>query len=557
VTASDYEMMQGVLSSDMGSLGDILSVVEGYLHYVDEKKFLGKVLERLKEDGIIKKICDVVSLWQYLREKNSKDWHIIRKEMLRYFEIALYLHSLMTRQEEVKTIRAQNGYSGKASVKSKATVDMEVEDEEGGSLLERIETVIIENKESISVVIEVDPGKIIQREDLLKMVGSFSGLIDMDRKRMILRKYLSQNLKARNPGDDTGFARVRVRRDKILEDTLSELAYISGEDLRTWNFSIIFDKEAGIDAGGLTSEWISLVLKELYGPEQGLFKLSYNEICLYPNPFSYVIPNHLTYFRLAGQMTALSIREEVLCRIPFTRGFLKQILGKRLDLEDLEEVDPQLAKSLQHLLQCGQEDLEYLEQPFTFEMEHLGNKITQELVPGGAEIMVDVNNKEEYVSRLVQEMLVKGASEQVKEFNRGFYEILPTGMIKMFLPYELEMLVCGRSEIGVDDLKSLIRYVGYTGKDEIIKWFWEVMEEYTEEERTSFLFFVTGSSALPPKGYGDVKIVIKKYHASVTSLPIAHTCFNEMELPEYLDKETLKMKLDLAISEGKEGFHIV
>jgi len=30
-----------------------------------------------------------------------------------------------------------------------------------------------------------------------------------------------------------------------------------------------------------------------------------------------------------------------------------------------------------------------------------------------------------------------------------------------------------------------------------------------------------------------------------------------MELPEYVDKETLKMKLDLAISEGKEGFHIV
>jgi len=42
---------------------------------------------------------------------------------------------------------------------------------------------------------------------------------------------------------------VRVRRDKILEDTLTELAYLSSEDLRAWNFTIIFDKEAGIDAG--------------------------------------------------------------------------------------------------------------------------------------------------------------------------------------------------------------------------------------------------------------------------------------------------------------------
>ena len=186
----------------------------------------------------------------------------------------------------------------------------------------------------------------------------------------------------------------------------------------------------------------------------------------------------------------------MLCRIPFTRGFLKQILGKRLDIEDLEEVDPQLARSLKHLLQCGEEDLSYLEQPFVFEMEHLGEKIVQELVPGGAEIIVDEKNKEEYVSSLVQEMLVKSVSEQVKEFSRGFYEVLPMGVIKMFLPYELELLVCGRSEIGVEDLKSLIRYVGYTGKDNIIKWFWEVMEEYTEEERTSFLFFVTGNRGI-------------------------------------------------------------
>ena len=60
--------------------------------------------------------------------------------------------------------------------------------------------------------------------------------------------------------------------------------------------------------GGLTSEWISLVLKELYGPEQGLFKLSYNEICLYPNPFSYIIPNHLAYFRLFDKTDEVASR---------------------------------------------------------------------------------------------------------------------------------------------------------------------------------------------------------------------------------------------------------
>jgi len=189
ISAGDYEVMQGVLSSDIGDLADILSVLERYLYYVDDKKFRNKVMEKLKKYGIIKKICEIVSLWQYLREKNSKDWHIIRKEMLKFFEIALYLHSLMTRQEEAGTgMRTQSGYigGGKSPVKSKAggIDEMEIEQEVN---LERMESVIIENKESISVVIEVDPGRIIQRDDLLKMVGGFSGLIDMDRKRMILK----------------------------------------------------------------------------------------------------------------------------------------------------------------------------------------------------------------------------------------------------------------------------------------------------------------------------------------------------------------------------------
>jgi len=170
---------------------------------------------------------------------------------------------------------------------------------------------------------------------------------------------------------------------------------------------------------------------------------------------------------------------------------------------------------------------------------------------------VNAENREEYVNRLLKAMLVKSVSAQLKEFNKGFYDILPSGIMKMLLPYELELLICGRSEIGLDDLKSLVRYVGYSQKDNVIKWFWEVISEYSDEERTSLLFFITGSSALPPKGFGDIKITIKRFYGPITNLPIAHTCFNELELPDYDSKEKLQQKLDIAISEGKEGFHIV
>lgn len=37
-------------------------------------------------------------------------------------------------------------------------------------------------------------------------------------------------------------------------------------------------------------------------------------------------------------------------------------------------------------------------------------------------------------------------------------------------------------------------------------------------------------------------------------LPQAHTCFNQLDLPEYDNYEQLRTSLEYAISEGNEGF---
>ena len=43
--------------------------------------------------------------------------------------------------------------------------------------------------------------------------------------------------------------------------------------------------------------------------------------------------------------------------------------------------------------------------------------------------------------------------------------------------------------------------------------------------------------------------------ASIDYLPVAHTCFSVIDLPEYSSKEKLVMLLDKAIKEGK-GFSV-
>lgn len=37
-------------------------------------------------------------------------------------------------------------------------------------------------------------------------------------------------------------------------------------------------------------------------------------------------------------------------------------------------------------------------------------------------------------------------------------------------------------------------------------------------------------------------------------LPSAHTCFNQLDLPEYLTEDALREKMLIAIREGSEGF---
>lgn len=47
---------------------------------------------------------------------------------------------------------------------------------------------------------------------------------------------------------------------------------------------------------------------------------------------------------------------------------------------------------------------------------------------------------------------------------------------------------------------------------------------------------------------------IHKAYGGDRMLPQAHTCFNQLDLPEYSSEENLREKLLIAIREGSEGF---
>jgi E3 ubiquitin-protein ligase HUWE1 len=47
---------------------------------------------------------------------------------------------------------------------------------------------------------------------------------------------------------------------------------------------------------------------------------------------------------------------------------------------------------------------------------------------------------------------------------------------------------------------------------------------------------------------------VHKAYGGTHLLPSAHTCFNQLDLPEYTSEDELREKLLIAIREGSEGF---
>lgn len=87
--------------------------------------------------------------------------------------------------------------------------------------------------------------------------------------------------------------------------------------------------------------------------------------------------------------------------------------------------------------------------------------------------------------------------KQVAAVREGLSKVVPVPLLSLFTGYELETMVCGSQEIPLDLLKSVATYKGIDACAPLVQWFWEVMEEFTNQERSLFLRFAWGRTRLP------------------------------------------------------------
>jgi hypothetical protein len=194
-----------------------------------------------------------------------------------------------------------------------------------------------------------------------------------------------------------------------------------------------------------------------------------------------VNPGHLTYFRFCGRVIALALMHRVQIDALFALTFFKQLAGLPISWEDSKDADPILYDSCKKILEMDAEEIDSdcLGLTFVAEVEELGKHKQLELCPGGREMVVNSENRRQFVELLVHKRLVSSISEQTKMFAQGFTDLLVNANSVQFLqaiaPEDLDLLLFGQDRpICVEDWKKHTEIHDYSATDEQICWFWKV-----------------------------------------------------------------------------------
>lgn len=378
--------------------------------------------------------------------------------------------------------------------------------------------------------------------------------LDFDNKRA----YFRSQLRSRRMESRYETIRLRVRRSEIFMDSYHQLRNRTGEEMRA-KIQVQFQGEEGIDAGGVGKEWYGALAKEIFNPNYALFVQAGGKACTYhPNPMSYVTRDHLDFFHFIGRVIGKAIHDAQNLEAWFTRGFYKHMLGKKVIAADLEAFDPEYFSNLKWMLDNDITDI--VELYFCAESDELGQMKVVDLKPNGRSLPVTNENKYEYIQLMSEHKMTNSVRQQIDAFLKGLHEIVPPELLSLFDDKELELLISGLPDIDIEDLKANTEYHNYTPQSDQIQWFWKVLSEFSQEQRAWFLQFATGTSRVPVEGFkglvgmrGPQKFCIHKAFGP-ERLPSAHTCFNQLDLPDYPSEEVLREKLLQAVHEGHEGF---
>lgn len=362
-------------------------------------------------------------------------------------------------------------------------------------------------------------------------------------------------MSGRNEHRETPFLELRLRREHLLDDTIAALS-------RTPRISckkpllVRFEGEFGVDDGGVTKEFFTLVVSSLFSSGRHVFYEEEDSSLLWPTQMSDEDPRAYEERELAGMIIGLAIYNDALIDATLPLAFWKKLLGVECGFEDFAEIYPSVAQSFDWMInQASEDDIDSL--GLTFEISQTnshGNVENIELIESGANVNVTWNNTAEYVDQYVHYVMDRTSAESFAALARGMHTVCGGPALNLLTPEELELLACGRRDFDIMELSQYAEFEGgfHSGSD-AVQWLWDTVCELSIERQRAFLAFVTGSKRTPVGGLADLRFRVQRSGPDTDKLPTAHVCFNTLLLPEYCSQQKLKDRLITAI-ENSEGF---
>uniref|UniRef100_A0A3B1JBY5 Ubiquitin-protein ligase E3C n=2 Tax=Astyanax mexicanus TaxID=7994 RepID=A0A3B1JBY5_ASTMX len=358
---------------------------------------------------------------------------------------------------------------------------------------------------------------------------------------------------------------VTIRRNYIYEDAYDKLSPENEPDLKKRIRVHLLNAhgldEAGIDGGGIFREFLSELLKSGFNPNQGFFRTT-NEGLLFPSPTAEMLigESFTRHYYFLGRILGKALYENMLVELPFASFFLSKLLGTSadVDIHHLASLDPEMYRNLL-FMKSYEGDVEDLGLNFTVVNNDLGEAQVVELKPGGKDIPVTTANRIAYIHLVADYRLNKQIRAHCLAFRQGLANVVNLEWLRMFDQQEIQVLISGAHvPICLDDLKKFTNYSGgYSATHPVIKIFWDVVENFSDDEKRKLLKFVTSCSRPPLLGFKELypAFCIHNGGNDLERLPTASTCMNLLKLPEFCDEQLMKSKLLYAI-ESSSGFEL-
>lgn len=356
-------------------------------------------------------------------------------------------------------------------------------------------------------------------------------------------------------------ARLSVDRVTIMESMCRQMSNISPT---LPDDSVTFKGENGVGPG-LLRDLFSAFAREFSNENYNLFTCTDTDpprLALSLRPCFNA--DRSSYFEMVGRMIGMALLREQRFPVWFSLPLVKQLLGQKLCLEDLGELDRDLYSRLMHLRTLSPQEIEDLDLDFTVDDYHFGKRRKVDLMLSGDRIRVTAGNLDVYLGLYAQHRL-KSDDATLESLLGGLFQFCPPCLLaaagECFEVSEFDCLISGPQQVDIDDWQANTKYAGQcSAENQIVMWFWEVVRSISAEEQKLLLRFATGQMSSPIGGFKMMKsgdepmpftIVLKEApdaKIAKSFYPTAATCSNQLQLPRYSCMDDLKRYLCLVIN---------